>query len=454
MEPNNRAAVSHYKSFLKSLEKIQSLNRTEKKSAFINTLNTMEFALKNIKKVEPNYDTSALEHHVLSYKSEHLSDDSSKKLEKAISELNNHISALTSKKNISSNSNLANVDEAVRLSTLFVEKQLEIFKTNFPDYKTIDFEQKLNKYKEDYKNELLQLNKNNSVSKEFFILFEALVYENNHIYFPTILDEEEKSRYDEQARLMLTRDDIIPENEAIKRFEKIILDKQAQINEFINSEDFKYIQDNSTSSDVRVQHITSKINSIRIHFQKEYSSPSEILKVGDLHLEKCIDFLMENYYSLQLNSIISSFLSKVFNQDELLAHISQAYQDVLVKYGSIQEYKTRILNNKKEYNSEVFMPKSFGSDYEKDEITKKAIELENWQDEIVKIVQLNSDFYFEKEAHKTFRVFNSAIAKKNNDGICHVIEVNIKQEFLGSKYGEPMLSETKKEIIKEQNIYR
>lgn len=456
MEPNNRAAVSHYKSFLKSLEKIQGLNRTEKKAAFINTLNAMEFAVKNIKKVEPSYDTSALEHHVLTYKAEHINEDSNKKLNQAIEEILGHIQSLNTQKYPENGVNLSTIDETVRLSTLYVEKQLSIFKNNFPDYTTADFESKINQFKIDYKSTLLATSKHADESTNSLKLFDSIINTKNHIYFTSILDENEKERYDEQARLMLTRDDIVAENEAINRFEKIIRDKQNEINEFINSEHFKFIQSTYLNLNEigRMSHTESMIQSTLIRFQKEIPTADEILKTGTKILETTIDFLIENYYSLQLNSIMTNFLSTVFNKDEKIAQASAAYQQLLNSHGSIHAYKERILSNKKEYTSDVFMPKSFGSDYEKDEITKTAIENASWRDEILKIVQLNSDFYFEKEAAKTYRVFNSAVATKNQEGVCHVIEVNIKQEFLGSKYGNPNLTITSSQTIKEQNIYR
>ncbi len=82
MEPSNRAAVSYYKTFCKAVEKIQTIDPVAKSAAYKSQLSQMEINLKNIKKIEPEYNASELEAEIEKYKSAIESLDSKKSLDK------------------------------------------------------------------------------------------------------------------------------------------------------------------------------------------------------------------------------------------------------------------------------------------------------------------------------------------------------------------------------------
>lgn len=61
MEPTNRAAITYYRTFQKALEKISEIDPTVKSTVYKSQLSQMELNHKNIKKIEPSYDSSSLE---------------------------------------------------------------------------------------------------------------------------------------------------------------------------------------------------------------------------------------------------------------------------------------------------------------------------------------------------------------------------------------------------------
>ncbi|MDX2173174.1 MAG: hypothetical protein SFY56_08645 [Bacteroidota bacterium] len=461
MEPTNRAAVTYYRTFQKALEKIAEIDPTAKSVAYKSQLSQLELNLKNIKKIEPSYDTKSLEAEVNKYKNTINSQDKSKSLDKDLLALNkgfDHFSKILAETKL----NFDNIDLQVKNSVEPINRDIANFKKNHPTYDTTEFETRVKEFQQKFRAKLegAASNNKNTLSLrddlEHTLMLQHLGWRDvededfiygshnptGNLYLPdyiwsqagieklqSILDEYTKRIVDFTAKYDLQELNSLYE-----------INKDGDVDSIRRGEDGDNYKQNTVVSFVKISADKAKAQLATVRTE---------LKA----LEEVSDFEVETYFNKKIDALKWIHLAKIFNKYNRIVEIGKKYQEVWDAYGSIDEYKETIKKNSLKRAKLVRLPKAAKHDEEIEALTKVAFESKGWNEEVLKVILLGHDWRLERNSEFIIgRVYDVAIAAKQKSGVCMLYNATMRQEDVGGRFSSPFISSYNSKAIAEENI--
>lgn len=460
MEPTNRAAITYYRTFKKAIEKIEEIDPVAKSGAYKSQLSILEINIKNIKKIEPNYDTSELESEIDLYKNKIDAQDKNKSLDKDLKEINKGIDFLFNILN-ETKFNTDNIDFQVKSSTESFIRDINIFKKNHPEYnlkfaedKVIEFQ---NKFREKLEKSNQEKVKINDLDKDLkFVLYpDFLSYRDfegeDYIY----------------GTHNPTGDPYLPNyiwsGAGIDKLQSIMDSYPNRVTEFLtkyNIEELNGFYEINSQGNIEIQQDKLrdyKANTIKKHLSdylnKADSSALNIAKEQLKGVQEVADFVVENYFNNKIEAYRWIFITQIFIKSSKLNEIAEVYKKVIDYYGSIEDYKNLIRQNSIKNAKKVSPPKAVKEDAEIESSLKIAFEQKGWNEEVLKVYLLSNDWRLERNSDFIIgRVYDAALVAKQKTGICMLYILTMRQEQIGDKFNTPFIDSYSSRAIAEENI--
>ncbi len=459
MEPNNRAAITYYKTFQKALEKISEIDPLAKSAAYKSQLSQLEINLKNIKKIEPSYDTSALEAEIEKYKGTINSQDKNKSLDKDLLALTkgfDYFEKILKETKL----NFDNIESQVKNATEPMNRDIAIFKKNHPDYNTTEFETKVSDFQIKFREKLEEAKSGNTdvndlkKDLEFTILLPTLSwrdYEGDDFIYGS---------HNPTGNPYLP--DYIWSQAGIDKLQSILDSYPDRLNQFLAKYSLKEINDLYTvNADGDIQpsnenyrdYKTNTIVSFIRDFARDTKNQLSEAKLQLKALEEVGDFVVETFFNKKIHALRWIHLSKIFNKSTKILEIGSKYQELFNAYGNLDNYKEIIRQNSIKRAKSVKMPKAVNINPEIESLAKIAFESKAWNEEVLKVILLGGDWRLERNSDFIIgRVYDVAIAAKQKTGVCMLYNATIRQEDIGGEFSVPFISSYNSKAIAEENI--
>lgn len=460
MEPTNRAAITYYRTFQKALEKIAEIDPVAKSAAYKSQLSQLELNLKNIKKIEPGFDTSKLETEIEKYKGTISAQDKNKSLDKDLIALNKGFEYFD-KVLRETKLNFDNIDLQVKSATEPMQRDIAIFKKNHPDYNTAEFEKKIDEFQQKLRAKLQGAASENKETNTLRSDLEHAV-QLKHLSWRDVEDEDFiYGSHNPTSNLYLP--DYIWSQAGIDKLVGIVEEYSKRSAKFLAKypktefQGLYSIQDNGTAtSNDKNSRSDFKTNSILSIINNALKSPSEELKEVRTQLkalEEVADFVVETYFNKRVDALRWINLSDIFDNVPALVEIGKKNQELYDALGDLNQYKERIRQNSIKNAKKVRMPKAAKQDEEIEQLAKIAFEHKGWNEEVLKVLLLGTDWRLERNSEFIIgRVYDVAIAAKQKTGTCMLYVATIRQEDIGGKFSSPILSSYSSKAIAEENI--
>jgi hypothetical protein len=451
MEPSNRAAVSYYKTFCKAVEKIQTIDPVAKSAAYKSQLSQMEINLKNIKKIEPEYNASELEAEIEKYKSAIESLDSKKSLDKDLQAIQKGFDLLNGLLK-ETKLNFDNVDDTVKRSTEAMERDLLIFKKNHPDYDASGFDAQVEEFRTKLREKLQGAKDQNSATKSLRNDLEEVItqkYVNIRIANP---DYYMGTNNDTGIRYEFKPEDLA-------RLHDYFNSTQQQCEEYIATADLVKLNapfvspDSRKAENGRTSFEASSIESV-VKALLAKASASNIRDEIKTMKEVKSDFWELDYFNAKLQILHWNTAAKIFYSIPEFAEMSKLSDELSAAMGgTIEEYQAKLMANRKKVSSKVKMPEAVIQNPEIEALVKQAFESKGWKEEILKINLLSHDWTNTRNAEFIVgREFSAALASKKSNGECMLYVLTIRQEYLMERYSAPKVDSFNNTYIAEENI--
>ncbi len=461
MEPTNRAAITYYRTFQKALEKIAEIDPTSKSAAYKSQLSQLEINLKNVKKIEPDYDTSALEAEVEKYKNTITSQDKSKSLDKDLIALNKGFEYFE-KILRETKFNIDSIDYQVKSSVEPINRDIAIFKKNHPTYDTKPFEDKVLDFQQKFRAKLegaASENRNTHTLREDLENTVSL----KHLGWSDVEDEDFiYGSHNPTSNPYLPN--YIWSQAGIEKLQSILEEYTKRLVTFIAKYDLKEL---NSLYEINVE---GDVESIRRDPQGDNYKQSTVVSFVQISasdakaqlaavrtelkvLEEVSDFVVETYFSKKVEALKWIHLAKIFNKYDRLVEIGNKYQDAWNAYGSLDDYKEKIRQNSIKRAKLVKLPKAAKHDDEIEALAKVAFETKGWNEEVLKVILLGRDWRLERNSEFIIgRVYDVAIAAKQKTGVCMLYNATMRQEDVGGRFSSPFISSYNSKAIAEENI--
>lgn len=461
MEPTNRAAITYYRTFQKALEKISGIDPTVKSAAYKSQLSQMELNLKNIKKIEPSYDTSLLEAEVDKYKNTINSQDTSKSLDKDLLALNkgfDHFAKILSETKL----NFDNIDLQVKNSVEPINRDIAIFKKNHPTYNTEDLEARVRDFQKQFRAKLEGASFENKSTHSLREDLENTVTL-KQLGWRDVEDEDFiYGSHNPTSNPYLPN--YIWSQAGIEKLESILEGYTRRLGIFTGKYDLNELNNlyevnahgdveskrrDAIGDNYKQNTVISFVQISSVEAKAQLAAVRTELKV----LEEVSDFVVEIYFNGKVDSLKWIHLSKIFNKYDRLVEIGNKYQDVWNAYGSLDDYKETIRRNSLKRAKLVKLPKAAKHNDEIEALAKVAFESKGWNEEVLKIILLGQDWRLERNSEFIIgRVYDVAIAAKQKTGMCMLYNATIRQEDVGGRVSSPFISSYNSKAIAEENI--
>ncbi len=459
MEPTNRAAVTYYRTFQKALEKIAEIDPAVKSAAYKSQLSQLELNLKNIKKIEPGYDTSGLEAEIEKYKSTINSQDKSKSLDKDLLALNkgfDHFEKILKETKL----NFDNIDLQVKSAVEPINRDIAIFKKNHPDYNTVELENKVFDFQNKFREKLEGTKSKNSDINNLKKDLEYVIKLPNLGWQDYEDDDFIHGSHNPTGNPYLP--DYIWSQAGIDKLQSILGSYPARLTEFLAKYDLNelntlYTTKNDGSIEPANENYHDHKTNTLISFLRDYvrKIPSELKEAKNelASFQETGDFIVENYFNKKIHALRWIHLSKVFAKHTKIAEVAAKFQEVYDAYGNVANYKELIRQNSVKRAKSVKMPKAAKHDTEIEALAKTAFENKGWNEEVLKVNLLGQDWRLERNSEWIIgRVYDVAIAAKQKSGICMLYIATMRQEDVGDRYSSPFISSYSSKAIAEENI--
>lgn len=460
MEPQNRAAITYYRTFQKALEKIAEIDPSVKSAAYKSQLSQLEQNLKNIKKIEPNYDTSTLEAEVEKYKNTINSQDKNKSLDKDLAAINKSFE-LFDKLLGETKLNTDNIELTIKGAIEPFNRDIAIFKKNHPDYSTAEFEAKVTDFQTKMRVKLEAAAGNVNDTNDLKNDLENLLYLKSLSFRDYEGPDFIYGSHNPTGNLYLPN--YIWSQTGIDKLQSILDDYTQRFDKFSTKYNIDEIR-SLYSIDVKSNNVLSKdentrdykVNSVLTYVRQFYEkSKSEFneAKIQLKVLEEVSDFEVEDYFNNKIQALKWINASKLFNNVPEIVEVANKYQEVWNAYGSLDDYKEVIRKNSIKRAKLVKLPKAVKHDEEIEALVKVAFESKGWNEEVLKVILLGQDWRLERNSEFIIgRVYDVAIAAKQKTGICMLYNVTIRQEEVGDRFSLPFISSYNSKAIAEENI--
>jgi hypothetical protein len=460
MEPTNRAAITYYRTFQKALEKITDIDPVAKSGAYKSQLSQLEINLKNIKKIEPSYDTTTLEAEVDKYKNTINSQDKNKSLDKDLLVLNkgfDYFNKILSETKM----NFDNIEFQVESSVEPMNRDIAIFKKNHPTYDTKEFEIKVKDFQNKFRAKLEGVadgvSNTNALKDDL----------NNLLYLKPLSYRDYEGEDFIYGSHNPTGNQYLPDyiwsQAGIDKLQSILACYCTLFNSFnakhnipelnslytIDTRSNNLIASDGNNHNYKV----SSLLSFAKNFLEKCKSELSEVKTQIKALEEVSDFKIETYFDNKINALKWINASKLFNNLPQIVEVGNKYQELWDAYGTIDQYKETIKTNSIKHAKLVKLPKSTRQDSEIEALVKVAFENKGWNEEVLKVLLLGKDWRSERNSEFIIgRVYDVAIAAKQKTGVCMLYNATMRQEDVGGRFSSPFISSYSSKAIAEENI--
>ncbi|MBL7922318.1 MAG: hypothetical protein JNJ40_18530 [Bacteroidia bacterium] len=452
MEPTNRAAITYYRTFQKVLEKIAEIDPTAKSAAYKSQLSQMELNLKNIKKIEPDFDVSVMVAEVEKYKNTITNQDGTKALDKDLAALNISLNGLSKYLN-ETKLNTDNIDLTMEGSTKPILRDIAIFKKNHPKHNITELENKVKDFENSLRIKLNGASSDHKNAKEQLKELEETIY----LPYLTWRDYEHEDfiygSHNPNGDPYLP--DYIWSQNGINKLQSILNSYPLRAEKYLAKYGPHKLETSNSagrkqSANSVSEYKSSAETSFLINFIKNNSLKDARMRLAEV--EEKMDFVVDFYFERMVNAYRIINASKLTDNAELNA-VAKIHQSMVDKLGDMDNYRNLVLENTIKNAKKVFMPKAKIENAEMEQLAKIALESRGWNETVLKVNLLDFDWRLERNTDFiTGRVFAASIATKKENGLCMLYTATIRQEQIGERFAQPILYSYTSKYIAEENI--
>lgn len=214
--------------------------------------------------------------------------------------------------------------------------------------------------------------------------------------------------------------------QAIQKSNAVIEEYKTAVEQFLNGNPAAYIYSNKLkSTEAKAKGLTSTIPLA----DKEFKSGNSL--GGVYYLQKI--YLFQGYLEAQ---------TKVFPESQILKDHLQLANEAIAKYGSTDQYLSKMEENKKEYAKNLKLIPAGQKNASIEALVKKEYEAFAKEFTVTKVNITDGAWRIEKNdlGIPLNRKVSVSIAVKNNKGECGIAGANVIEEYSGGgNYGSPVV---------------
>ena len=464
MEPSNRAALTYYRNFQKAAEKIAGIDPQSKSGAYKSQLAQLEINLKNIKKIEPGYDVSVLESTYATYAGTISNQENQQSLTKDHAKLEADVESLFNLLN-ETKLNADNIEDTVKRSTEYQEKELAIFRKKYPSTDVSVYENKLNEFREKFRAKLEAYSGNIQSVKD---LRESLInafMPGLQLGFYDILTEEEaeKCRHIVNQGIMTDLITIIPNELREERMQPFIDRYQNQVAMYVNTADkgslqAAYIPDHETmnymKSNGRLSFEQTQVSQfVKEAIKKVEGFEQDLIDFRKGYESKFLEYKPLDYANHLLKFYFTRGLNELFPAEPVFAKADESYRLFNEQTGGLSGFRDKIALNRKAFSKTVRMPVAVTQNEKVEALVKTAFNNMGWNEEVLKVHLLSHDWKLERnQEFIIIRTYDAAIASRQQSGECMLYTFTISQDEINGQFTSPRRLAHSAVMIAEENI--
>lgn len=464
MEPSNRAALTYYRNFQKAAEKIAGIDPQSKSAAYKSQLSQLEINLKNIKKIEPGYDASALESIYAGYSGTISNQENQQSLVKDQAKLVKDVESLFKLLN-ETKLNADNIEDSVRRSTEYLEKELAIFRKKYPSSDITVYENKLNEFREKFRAKLKAYAGNIQSVKDMRESLTHAFLPGLQLGFYDILTEEEaeKCRHIVNQGIMTDLITIIPNELREKRMQPFIDRYQNQVATYVNNADkdslqAAYIPEQETlnymKSNGRLSFEQTQVSQfVKDAIKKVEGFEQDLNDFRKGYDSKFLEYKPLDYANHLLKYYFVRGLYELFPGEPVFALTAENYRLFTEQIGDLTGFRDKITQNRKAFAKTVKMPAAVTENEEVEALVRTAFNNMGWKEEVLKLHLLSHDWKLERnQDFIIIRTYDAAIASRQLSGECMLYTFTIAQDEINGQFTTPRRLAHTAVIIAEENI--
>jgi len=417
-EPTNASAKTQYKSFLKAVEKAKSIDPNANLPAFKNQLTQAESAMNSIKKMEPAYNTSAMEEEIKSLKGKLAAKDEQQKADRSVDVLNNSIKQLKEK--------LVNpIYKTAIIDPKPYAEVLEECKKQNPGKDLSSQEKEIQTLLETHNKKVsgdIDNYEKSKVAKEKFE--EVLTWPGIHI--DTEGNEGDKEyEYTKGSGYKMF---LVKSESALDKPDKELASDKARVEEFLKSEHLSYLKDaKNCKARQRAEYYVKE-------WQEEGKKPIDE-KINHIKTNINLAYGLTKYYELASEQIRLNAYKKAFPDNALIATVSDYLDEQMKALGSAKNVMKLISGNEGEEVKKRKLSPPVKSDPALEAEIRKA--LEGKDGTIVKISLTSKEWGVvrnELTGIAIKRAQDFQVVMKTKAGKCMIYYPVIVEDFDGKNY--------------------
>lgn len=464
MEPSNRAALTYYRNFQKAVEKIAGIDPQNKSAAYKSQLSQLEINLKNIKKIEPGYDTSALESIYANYTGTIHNQENQQSMVKDQAKLEADIAALFNKLN-ETKLNADNIEDTVKRSTEYQEKELALFRKKHPQAAVADYEARLADFRQQFKAKLEAYAGNiQAVSEQRDRLTDAFMSGLQLGFYDILTEEEaERCRHIVNHGIMTDLITVIPNELREKRMQPFTDAYRNQVANFVNKADkaalqAAYIPEQETANYMRTHgrlsfEQTQVSQFVKDCIQKVAGFEQDLIGFRKGYETAYLEYKPLDYANHLHKLYFTEGLQQLFPAVTLFATVYEQYRSFTDQTGGIAGFREKIAENRKAFAKKVKMPAAVTRNEEVEAMVQTAFTNMGWEEEILKIHLLSHDWKLERNHELIIiRTYDAAIASRQKSGECKLYTFTIAQDAINGVYSTARRLSHTAVVIAAENV--
>lgn len=464
MEPTNRAALTYYRSFQKAVEKIAGIDPQGKSAAYKSQLAQLEINLKNIKKIEPGYDSSELERIYSNFAGIINNQESQLSLGKDQAKLEADIASLY-KVLDETKLNADNIDDTVKRATEYQEKELAIFRKKYPQAEVSGYEATLTEFRNKLR---VKLEAYAGTIQSVTDLRESLTnafLPGLQLDFYEILTEEEaeKCRHIVNQGIMTDLITIIPNDLREKRMQPFLDAYRERVETYVSHADKRalqaaYIPEAETTVYMKSHGRLSFEQTQVSHFVKDCIKKVEGFVQDLIHYRKGFESKFLEYKPLDFgNHLLKQYfiqgLNQLFPVEPAFATAAENYRLFTEQTGGIAGFRDQVAKNRKGFAKTVRMPAAVTQNEEVEALVRTAFNNMGWNEEILKVHLLSHDWKLERnQAFILIRTYDAAIVSRQQNGDYMLYTFTIAQDEINGQFTIPRRLAHTSVMIAEENV--
>lgn len=464
MEPTNRAALTYYRSFQKAAEKIAGIDPQSKSAAYKSQLAQLEINLKNIKKIEPGFDSSELERIYSNFAGIINNQEGQQSLGKDQAKLEADIASLLNVLD-ETKLNADNIDDTVKRSTEYHEKELAIFRNKYPQADVSGYEANLTDFRKKFRAKLEAYAGNNQAVTDLRESLNNAFMPGLQLGFYEILTEEEaeKCRHNVNQGIMTDLITIIPNELREKRMQPFLDAYRERVETYVGRADktalqAAYIPEAATMSYMKSHGRMSFEQTQVSQFVKECIKKVEGFAQDLIDFRKGFESKFLEYKPLDFgNHLLKQYfilgLNQLFPGEPAFATAAEKYRLFTEQTGGLAGFRDQVAKNRKGFAKTVRMPAAVTQNEEVEALVRTAFNNMGWNEEILKVHLLSHDWKLERnQAFIIIRTYEAAIVSRQQSGDCMLYTFTIAQDEINGQFTVPRRLAHTAVLIAEENV--